>query len=185
VWSAVDSPLLTLCDINRETFTSPLPITNGHIYAYVFNNYWNTNYKAGQGGEMTFRFSVTTMPAYDRVTAVRFGQTVRTGLCAVSARGVKPHARAESRLGTSLCSVSPTNVVIQSIKKVESGKGLIIRLREIGGKKTNASIKLPAGSHKEAYACNLVEVVQKSLPITAGKLTLPVPANGLATVLVK
>ncbi len=167
VWSAVDSPLLTLCDINRDTFKSPLPPDNGHIYAYAFNNYWFTNYKASQGDEMTFRFSITSMPAYDRVAAARFGQAVRTPLCAVSVRGVTPYLRVGSRPGGTLCSVSPPNVTVQAVKQAESGKGLIIRLREVGGAKTTASLKLPSGDFREAYACNLVEVVGKRLPISA------------------
>ena len=185
VWSAVDSPLLTLGTINHDTFKSPLPLTNGHIYAYAFNNYWFTNYKASQGGEMTFRFSITSMPAYDRAAAARFGQTVRAPLRAVSVRGTTPYLRVGSRPAASLCSVSPESVVIQTIKQAESGKGLIIRLREVGGKKTTASIKLPAGHFKEAYACNLMEVVGKRLTISAGRVTVPIPANGLATVLAK
>lgn len=185
VWSAVDSPLLTLCDINRERFESPLPLTNGHIYAYVFNNYWNTNYKAGQGGEMTFRFSMTSMPSYDRLDAARFGQSVRTAMCGITVRGTRPYLRSESRLSDSLCSVSPANVVIQSVKKAESGRGLILRLREVGGEKTTASVKLPAGNFREAYACNLVEVIGKRLPISGGRVTVPLAANGLATVRIR
>lgn len=182
VWSAVDSPLLTLGTINQDTFKSPLPLDNGHIYAYVLNNYWFTNYKASQGGEMVFRFSLTSMPEYDRVAAARFGQTVRNPLRGIAANGTSASRSAST---ASLCSVTPANVVIQSVKRAESGKGLIIRLREVGGKKTQAAIKLPAGHFKEVRLCNLVEDPGKALSLSAGKVVAPIPANGLTTVLVR
>jgi alpha-mannosidase len=182
VWTAVDSPLLTLGTINQDTFKSPLPLDNGHIYAYVMNNYWFTNYKASQGGEMVFRFALTSMPKYDRVAATRFGQTVRNPLRSMFAKGVsKPAGKSTA----SLCSATPDNVVIQTIKQAESGKGLIIRLREVGGKKTQATITLPTGHFKEARLCNLVEDEGVKLNIAAGKVRVPVAANGLATVLVR
>ena len=182
VWTAIDSPLITLGTINQDTFKSPLPLDNGHIYGYVFNNYWFTNYKASQGGEMTFRFALTSMPEYDRVAAARFGQTVRNPLRGIYATGA---SRPAGKSAASLCSAAPGNVVIQTIKQAESGKGLIIRLREVGGKKTQASITLPAGRFKEARLCNLVEDVGAELSISAGRVKVPIAANGLATVLVR
>lgn len=182
VWTAVDSPLVTLCDINQETFKSPLPLNNGHIYAYVMNNYWFTNYKASQGGEMTFRFSLTSIAKYSRVAASRFGQTVRNPLRAVYANGVSQSAK---KATASICSVAQGNVIIQTVKKAESGKGLIIRLREIDGKKTLAAVELSAGRFKEARLCNLVEDEGIILNISEGNVNVPVPANGLATLLVR
>ena len=194
IWTAVDSPLITIGDLNRETFKSPLPIENGHLYAYVFNNYWFTNYKASQGGELTFRFSLTSMPKYDSVEASRFGQSVRNPLLAIACgpddvgealSGLPKAGRPQRVAPTSLCSVAPSNIVVQAVKQAESGKGLIIRLREVAGKKTQATLTLPAGKFNEAWSCNLVEDPQSKLRITKDKVAVTVPASGLATVFVK
>ena len=32
----------------------------GTIFSYVMNNYWHTNYVAGQGGDFTFRYVLTS-----------------------------------------------------------------------------------------------------------------------------
>ena len=40
----------------------------------------------------------------------------------------------------SLASVTPSNVVIQAVKRAESGEGLSIRLREVAGKKAQATV---------------------------------------------
>jgi alpha-mannosidase len=185
VWSAVESPLITLGDINRETFKSPLPIENGHLYAYAFNNYWSTNYKASQG-DMEFSFSLTSMRQYDPVAASRFGQSVRQPLVAwrMAGRG------ASAGIPRSLLSVSADNVSVQAVKQAESGEGLIVRLRELSGKQTEATLMLPKGKFKEAWSCNLVEdptpdLIRGKLKLSADQVTVTVPAHGMATVWVK
>lgn len=198
VWTAVDSPLVTLSDINREVALPPfpglpplstagtkwpLPLDKGHIYGYVLNNYWLTNYKASQGGHLQFRFSLTSMRNYDAAVAARFGQSVRNPFLAkvVSSQ----NGRSGLSTATSLCSVSPENVAVQAIKRAESGDGWIIRLREVGGKAAMATITLPAGKFKRAWACNLVEDSQSELQIAAGKIEVAMKANSMATVLVQ
>ncbi len=180
VWSAVESPLITIGDINRDTFKSPLPIDNGHLYAYAFNNYWFTNYKASQG-DMEFSFSLTSMRQYDPVAASRFGQSVRQPLVAwrMAGRG------ASAGIPKSLLSVSAENVSVQAVKQAESGEGLIIRLRELSGKQTEATLTLPKGKFKEAWSCTLVEDMLSRLKLSGDQVTVTVPAHGLATVWVK
>lgn len=184
IWSAIDSPLITLCDINRDTFVSPLPITNGHLYSYAFNNYWFTNYKASQGGHLDFRFSITSTRSFDSAAATRFGQTVRNPMLAVKCGSTK-NIKKFSPEQESFMSVKPENVVIQTVKKAESGEGYIIRLRETAGKSVKAAIILPAKRFTSAWTCNLVEDPGNKLKIAGDVVTVDVPANGLATVMVK
>jgi alpha-mannosidase len=180
VWTATHSPLITIGDINRETFKSPMPLDNGHLYAYAFNNYWHTNYKASQGGMLVFQFALTSMPKYDPVAAARFGQSARNPLLA-QAVGRNAKGRSTASLG----SVDASNVVVQAVKQAESGKGTIYRLREVAGKKTLVTLSLPAARFKEAWSCTLVEDPQSKLAITGGKVKVAVSGNGLATVLVR
>ncbi|MCL6519789.1 MAG: hypothetical protein K6T99_08150 [Armatimonadetes bacterium] len=178
VWTALESPLITLGDINRDTFQSPLPIDNGHLYAYIFNNYWFTNYKASQSGQFTFRFSLTSMAEYNPVAASRFGRSVRNPLIAAEVAG-----KGEAGVHTlSLVSVAPSSVIIQALKPAESGKGIIVRLREVAGRDAEAVLQLPA-MFKRAWKCNLVEDVGQSLPISKGTLKVALRPNGMATVL--
>ncbi len=59
-WSTPDAPLVCAHDINRGKWQTDYSAANGHLYAYVMNNYWYTNYLAGQGGDFTFRFAITS-----------------------------------------------------------------------------------------------------------------------------
>ena len=194
VWTALDSPLITLCDVDHETADHwplpkaaskwPSPLDNGHLYAYAFNNYWFTNYRASQSGKLQFRFSLTSMKGYDPVAASGFGQSVRNPLLA---KVLQPRKVGGGRipLSKSLCAVSPENVTLQAIKRAESGQGVIVRLREVGGKATRATVAVPAFRFRKAWTCNLVEDRLAEIPTSGGEVSVDIEANGMATVLLK
>ena len=52
----VDAPLVALGDIVRGTWPLEFGQRSGTIFSYVMDNYWDTNYAAGQGGDFTFRY---------------------------------------------------------------------------------------------------------------------------------
>ncbi len=180
VWTSVNAPLLTIGDINRDTFKSPMPVDSGRLFSYAFNNYWFTNYKASQGGQMTFRYSLTSMSKYDPVAAARFGESVRNPLIA---KVVEPDKKGSALSSASICSVDAPNISIQAVKQAEDSKGLIIRLRELSGKATDATLTLASRKFTGAWLCNLVEDPKTKLKLANGKLRVQLPANGLATVL--
>ena len=82
-WSTPDAPLVCFQDINRGKWLRNLPLKTGHLYAYVMNNYWHTNYKAGQGGEHVFRFSITSRAKADNTASAQFGWTAANPLLPV------------------------------------------------------------------------------------------------------
>lgn len=184
-WTALDSPLVTLSSANcHYGGHTRRELDKGYIYAYIFTNIWGTNYKPSQGGKMTFRFSLTSARKYDPVSSARFGQSVRNPMIAVLVSPAKGSRQPASRT-FSLCSVSPDNVEVQSVKQAESGNGLIIRLRELSGTKTSATLALAPGKFKGAALCNLMEDPEAKLKIIKNKISVPIAANGLATVRVR
>ena len=60
VLSPLDTPLVTLGGMTGSTWPKQLSLKRAHVFAYVMNNYWHTNYKAEQGGRQVFRFSLTS-----------------------------------------------------------------------------------------------------------------------------
>ena len=87
-WATPDAPLCCFQDINRGKWQTKLDFTNGHLYAYVMNNYWFTNYLAGQGGEL--QRSASRSPAGPRPTGwPRPGSAGRPRIrsCATSGEG--------------------------------------------------------------------------------------------------
>jgi hypothetical protein len=183
-WATRDAPLVCFQDINRGKWLTELPLTNGHLYAYVMNNYWHTNYKAGQGGIHRFRFALTSRPKADNVESARFGWAVSNPLLGVvvaaNPQGPLPAAP------TSLVSVAEPNVLITTVKRADDGKALVVRLWELSGQSTTAHLRLdqhiPA---TKAEACNLVEDPSGPLELRDGQVAVPIRGSGLATVLIR
>jgi alpha-mannosidase len=50
----LDASLFTLGDINRGSWPTGFGSRSGTIFSYVMNNYWDTNYRAAQGGNSVF-----------------------------------------------------------------------------------------------------------------------------------
>lgn len=74
ILATLHAPLLTVGDIFRGKWRTRVDGPRGHIFAYVFNNYWPTNYKASQGGDLLFAFSLDLRKgAFDPAAATRFG----------------------------------------------------------------------------------------------------------------
>jgi len=59
----LDVPLVTLGDINRGEWPEQFGKRPGTIFSYVMNNYWDTNYRARQGGHFRFHYVVTNAPS--------------------------------------------------------------------------------------------------------------------------
>jgi hypothetical protein len=180
-WATPDAPLVCFQDINRGKWQKELPLTTGHLYSYVMNNYWHTNYLAGQGGEYAFRFAITSRAKSDNVASARFGWGVSNELIAVTVKA-NPQGPLPQQ-PTSLVSVDEPGVIVTGVKQAEEGQGLVVRLWELTGKATTAHVRLdkhiPAA---KATACNLVEEPANPLEIKDGLISVPIRGSGLATV---
>ncbi len=139
VWSPIEAPLVEFGDINTGKWLKKLPMTNTALYSYAMNNYWHTNFKAGQGGPFVFRYAITSRPGgEDLVASTRFGWEVHTPLVAawLPAKNAGPLPAA----GASLFSLDKPNVIIQAVKTAEDGNGIVLRLREIAGIETEVKV---------------------------------------------
>lgn len=181
VWTPVDSPLVTLQDIARGQWYDHLKIENGTMFAYVMNNYWFTNYKAGQGGPLTFRFAMTSGTSVTDIQAKRFGESVRSPLiCKIVAGrpGGKPIR------SCSYVEVAGEGVVLQALKPARFTDGTVLRVREMAGKNARVRV-LPRIAFERAWLSNLAEDKLKPLRVDHGWVELPCRALGLATVILE
>jgi alpha-mannosidase len=88
VWCSPDAPLITLSDVNRGRWLADADISTPTLFSYVMNNYWHTNYKAGQGGDFRFRYELTSCNSeMSDSDALRFARHVATPLAAGAATG--------------------------------------------------------------------------------------------------
>jgi hypothetical protein len=181
-WASVDAPLVCVGDINRGLWPEKLEVKNGHLYSYVMNNYWFTNYKADQSGAMTFRYAVTPRAGSD-AEAARFGwqaaMQAQYRIIPAAQDGPLPSTP------TSLCRVSPDSVAITAIKAPEVGSGLVIRLFSYADKPVTARLRLRLAGLREATLCNLVEEPAEELALRDGEVKVRVKPMVPVTVVVR
>ena len=181
VLSPLDSPLVTLGGMTASTWPRQLSLKRAHVFAYVMNNYWYTNYKASQGGRQVFRFSLTTSPGgFARREALARGWEMFAPPVAQSGGG--PLKPALSASASSLIGVEPAGVPLMALKQAEDGNGFVFRVCDFSGVGGNLKLTLPKPA-RETFTCDLVEA-HAAKQAAHGK-TITVPLKPFAPVTLK
>jgi hypothetical protein len=186
-WATPDAPLITLTDINRGLWLKHLDVKNAHVFSYAMNNYWFTNYKAAQGGEFTFRYSLTSGKSLGEPELAQFDAGTRSpliGYAYYDTGNVRLHAveRAMPAATGSFLAVDAPNAQVTSFKQAEDGNGYILRLRETAGHAGRARISTDAFRLTGAFRCDGVEDNEAALTIKAGAVEAPLRAHAFTTV---
>ena len=177
-----DAPLLCVGDINRGLWQEELNVETGHLYSYIMNNYWFTNYKADQGGQMQFRYALTTRALSD-AEAAKFGWQASMPLQLRLIPGAQD-GPLPSR-PTSLCRVQPESVMVTAIKSPEVGSGLVVRLFSLDEKPVTARVSFGPLRLRSATLCNLVEEPIEDLALDGSTVRVRIKPMTPTTVLVK
>ena len=156
-WVTPDAPLVEVGAITNDP-RSPVgwikklePTTT--LYSYVMNNYWETNYKASQSGEHTFRYYIRPHKKYKACEATRFAVEKGQPLLAVPCQRDR-----ESR--KSMLSVRPVGVVATALKPADDGDGLVLRLFNASGQKEGVRVEL---ANSESDAIRLSDLYEREL----------------------
>jgi hypothetical protein len=120
-WATIDAPLIEIGDITAEQPWMKEIAPAQNFYSYVMNNYWHTNYKADQEGEVLFRYAVRPHGVYSQVEAARFGIERRQPLLVLPPSGV-------GTLEGSLYELESGGVLVLSTKPIATGGGWILYL---------------------------------------------------------
>ncbi|HEX6922488.1 MAG TPA: glycosyl hydrolase-related protein, partial [Bacillales bacterium] len=182
-----DIPLFTVGDIVRGRWPKELDLTGGRIFSYVLNNYWHTNYKASQGGEISFRYSITSGNEIAKDDAFRFGSVVSRPLYGqrISFQDFREtKAPYEKSDGGTLAEVDTEKVILSTMKKAKWDDGWILRFQEIAGGSNSATIRFPGKKIKAAWGTDLLERKQQRMQVNDdGSLTVSVSAWNLQTII--
>ena len=160
--------------------TVPTKFTKGHMYAYVLENNFRTNFSPAQDGELLFRFSLTSHRSDGKSGQSRdFGWAVTNPLISVFVDG-EMEGRLERKM--SFARIDKPNVLILTLKQAEDNDDIILRLIETEGQEVDATVTLPYLSIKKTYLTNLVEENIKEIAFSEHKITVPVKASGITTI---
>jgi hypothetical protein len=188
VWTPLEAPLVQFGGIHTVEWQKKLPLENGSLYSFVMSNYWMTNTRPSQGGDMTFRYSFTSQRhTSDDVPATRFGWDQMSPFIVVGPFGppaswlrapqeARPPAEATKPAG-SFCEISAANVLLVSFKIADDGAGYVVRLLEFSGKPTRADVRFGPLTVSRIVAADAVEGEQapaggEGASVKAGGITV-------------
>lgn len=128
--------------------------------------------------------SITDVPGHGGAGAggdcAKFGWSVGNPLIVASIQG-----RADGPLPTgtaSFCRIDQPNVLLTALKRAEDSDGIVLRLTEILGRATKATVTLPHVTVNNARRTNVVEEDRGPAAFTQHGITVPLKAFGITTV---
>ncbi len=165
----LDAALVTLGDINRGQWPTQFGTRTGTIFSYVMNNYWDTNYRAGQGGHFRFRYIITSAPATDDAQLSRLGWEEMTPL---EKDEITTQDKALNTPGpldgkqTSFLRANDPDLVLTTWKPAEDGHGTILRFLDLGGASRTVTVDTPLWQLQQAWQTDAVERDQSQLSLS-------------------
>jgi alpha-mannosidase len=173
----LDASLVTLGDINRGEWPDTFGKRPGTVFSYVMNNYWDTNYRAAQGGRFQFHYVITSAPSIDAPSLSRMGweemtpfelDTVTTQDKALSPSNSQDAASSHPSLDGkhgSFLDVADPNLLLETWKAAEDGNGTILRFLDLGGAERTVTVQVPMVELKQATQTDAVERDQAPLAL--------------------
>lgn len=181
----IDAPLVSLGDINRGTWPEEFKPKSSTIFSYAMNNYWHTNYRAAQGGEITFRYVMTSGAPLAPAELSRLGRAAMTPLevdQVIDQDKVGNPARPLEPAPLSFLQVDAPGVSLESWKAADDGDGAVLRLLEIAGAESKATLHFPLLHLQRAWRCTAVEDNLEEIPVRAQSLEITLKPHEIATV---
>jgi alpha-mannosidase len=167
----LDVPLVTLGDINRGAWPTQFGDRRGTIFSYVMNNYWFTNYRAGQGGQFHFRYIITSAPSTDSAELSRMGWDEMTGFESdevTSQDKALSLTRPLDGKQESFLDVQDPNLLLETWKPAEDGHGTILRFLDFGGTTRVVNVRMPHLQIEQAWQTDAVERNGNQLSLVGG-----------------
>jgi alpha-mannosidase len=126
--ASLDAPLFELGALIDERSVNGRPrawrkqVAPGtDVFAYLMNNYWHTNYKADQPGQVTFRFHIRPHGPFDPTELRRVGARVEQPLLALPSAPNAALPQLPFRL-------EGATVVVSALRPTDDGAGFLVRL---------------------------------------------------------
>ncbi|MCC6230339.1 MAG: glycosyl hydrolase family 38 [Phycisphaerales bacterium] len=130
VVSSPEIPLYQFGGMNIGKFQRRARVERPHMFSWVMNNYWTTNFCAGQEGEFRWSYALTSACEGGPGEATRFGWGVRIPLLGRISCGRGAARALENR---SVLAMDAPNLILVAARPAVRGPGLILHMREVEG----------------------------------------------------
>jgi alpha-mannosidase len=149
------------------------------------NNYYFTNYAAGQGGEFTFRYVLTSgnnlQPAYLSRLGREEMSPLEVDQINSQDKAINTPRPLDSVQGSFL-QVNQPDVVLVTWKRAEDDEGTILRFLEVAGKDSSVEVQTPLLDVKSAWMSDALERKQSALSVSPHGLRFSVRPYQIVTV---
>jgi hypothetical protein len=152
-------PLVQFGDLNLAKWQPAAKVEKPHVFSWVMNNYWFTNFKASQEGEFRWSYFLTSRQDAGNSEATRFGWGSRVPLVS---RVLQRGEGGQGRPSGSLLRCDAPNLLLVESRPARDGKGVILHWRETEGKPATLDL---AGqpSAERAEVVDEVNVIEEPL----------------------
>lgn len=171
----LDASLASFGDINRGKWPGEFHPKSGTIFSYAMNNYWHTNYRAGQGGDFTFRYAISSAPQLDEGALSRLSLAELRPMevnYVVGQDKVGDPPRPLPAGGLGFIETTGQDLALVTWKRAEDGNGMLLRMQEIAGKPSNTAVRFTQLHINSAHLCSGVEEDVRDLPVENNAIAL-------------
>ncbi len=166
IWGSEQAPMVMFDDFNYGKLQDTPHIEKLHIYSYVLNNYWHTNFPARQEGEIKWSYYLTSSLDTSNTLATRFGWGSRVPLLG---RVLLPGAKMTAAPSQGILKITPDNVLMVNARPAIHEPGLILHLREVEGREATVTIQhLLAG--RKIVSLEEVNLLEETIKPFSNKL---------------
>lgn len=169
VMGSDQAPLVQLGDFNLGKWMPVTRVEKPHVYSWVMNNYWFTNFRAEQEGEFKWYYYLTSVAQTNVAAAVRFGWGSRIPLAARVLPPVKTGASSEPRV-LSTVEIRVPNILLVESRPLATGDGIVMQLREVEGRETTI-MPSDVATYARARQATALNVLEEPLEANLRSLT--------------
>jgi hypothetical protein len=184
----VDAHLVTLGDFVRGAWPKEFGSRRGTIFSYLMSNYWDVNWPAGQGGDYTFRYAITSGRNLDPGALSRLGweemSPIEVNEITPQDKAISP-PRPLAATESSFLQVDQPNVVLVTWKRAEDEQGTILRFVEVNGQPSTVKVEIPILDLQSGWTCNAMEKNQQPITVSGHSLQFPVKPFEIVTIRVQ
>lgn len=149
-----DIPLAHLGGLNIGEFKEVADPDETHVYSWVMNNYWVTNFRASQEGEHKWSYSITSAQTKSNEKSYKFGYENKIPFAA----RVFPEGKSSNTVyNNSLLDLNSENIILVSASPSNDTKNILLHLKEINGQKEKLKLTdLIKGKTYSFYESNVL-----------------------------
>jgi hypothetical protein len=170
VYVSEETPLVHFGDLNLGRYQHVSNPKYPHIYSWVLNNYWVTNFKSSQEGELKWGYSLTSTDDASNRFAARFGWGTRIPFRSRLIPAGSGKASDKLVPKTFLCIDAP-NLLLVAAYPSRDQQGIVIHLRELDGEVTSLDLDRIV-SQTRTRSINRVNALEETICPAGGQLSI-------------